>query len=146
MFHHLNHGGAHLLSQSLELTENGRADCIGEIAGADRRTRVVGRHVVSARSTLEKSYESTFPSYDGFIMPQMEENGNYEKMQQTIKPERHKAAAGRENLGQITRICRKMAHCVEKTLIEEILCKKSAGSITKYSGLTSYRRFVIITM
>ena len=43
------------------------------------------------------------------------------------QPERHKAAAGRENLGAyVTRICRKMAQIVEKTCRKRKYCVKSA--------------------
>ena len=49
-------------------------------AGADRRTGVVGRQCAKRQINIGKIHTNpTFPSYDGFIMPQMEENGNYEK-------------------------------------------------------------------
>ena len=53
---------------------------IGETAGADRRTGVVGRQCAKRQINIGKIHTNpTFPFYDSFIMPQMEENGNYEK-------------------------------------------------------------------
>ena len=51
-------------------------------------------------------------------------------MQQTIKPEKAREAAGRKNLEAyvtyVTRICRKMAQIVEKTCRKRKYCVKSA--------------------
>ena len=84
MFHHLNHGGSGSVKRKLEkngrLLQDAGSKRYGIPAGADRRTGVVGRQCAKRQINIGKIHTNpTFPSYDGFIMPQMEENGNYEK-------------------------------------------------------------------